>query len=81
MGDAATTTVTSLTSAMRFGSLGLIIIGTQLDGNADYLGPAITFALLDLVIPLVVALEVGRKAARATASMRSAPAAASRDTR
>lgn len=64
IGDTATTTVTGLASAMRFGSLGLIIIGTQLEGNADYLGPAITFALLDFVIPLVVALEIGRKAAR-----------------
>jgi hypothetical protein len=41
--------------------LGLIIIGTQLDGNPDYLGPAITFALLDFVLPLVLAIEVGRK--------------------
>ena len=36
-----------LVSAMRFGSLGLIIIGTQLDGSASYLGPALVFTLLD----------------------------------
>jgi len=44
--------------------LGLIIIGTQLDGNPDYLGPAITFALLDFILPLVLAVEVGRKVNR-----------------
>ena len=37
------------------------IIGTQLDGNPDYLGPALTFALLDFLLPLVLAVEVGRK--------------------
>ena len=44
-----------------FGSLGLIIIGTQLGGSASYLGPALAFTLLDFVLPLVLAIEIGRK--------------------
>jgi hypothetical protein len=47
---------------MRFGSLGLIIIGSQLGGNPDYLGPALVFALLDVLLPIVLAIEIGRKA-------------------
>ena len=43
--------------------LGLIIIGTQLNGNPDYLGPAIVFALVDMVVCMFVAVEIGRKAA------------------
>lgn len=61
-----TRTTTGLVSGLRFGSLGLIIIGTQLNGSPDYLGPAITFALLDFVLPLVLAIELGRKAQPAT---------------
>ena len=61
---APTRTTTSLVTAMRFGSLGLIIIGTQLDGNPDYLGPAIVFTMLDFVVPFVLAIELGRKAIR-----------------
>jgi hypothetical protein len=34
-------TTTTLVSGMRFASLGLIIIGTQLDGDPDYLGPCV----------------------------------------
>jgi len=59
--DAQTRTTTGLVSGMRFGSLGLIIIGTQLDGSASYLGPALVFTLLDFVLPLVFAIEIGRK--------------------
>lgn len=60
--DASTRTATGLVTGMRFGSLGLIIIGTQLGGEPDYLGPAITFALLDFVVPFVLALELGKRA-------------------
>jgi BASS family bile acid:Na+ symporter len=59
--DAPTRTTTSLVSAMRFGSLGLIIIGTQLDGNPSYLGPAIVFTMLDFVLPFLLAIELGRR--------------------
>ena len=48
-------------TGVRFGSLGLIIIGTQLHGNATYLGPAITFCLLDLLVPVALGVEIGRK--------------------
>jgi predicted Na+-dependent transporter len=59
-------TTTSLVSVFRFASLGLIIIGAQLHGNPVYLGPAITFALVDFILPLAVAVEIGH-GARATA--------------
>jgi BASS family bile acid:Na+ symporter len=58
---APTRTTTGLVSAMRFGSLGLIIIGTQLDGNPAYLGPAIVFTMLDFVLPFLLAIELGRR--------------------
>lgn len=69
---AETRTATGLVSGMRFGSLGLIIIGTQLNGSASYLGPALVFALLDFVLPLILAIEIGRKARTGTpASLRT----------
>jgi bile acid:Na+ symporter, BASS family len=71
--NAETRTTTGLVSGMRFGSLGLIIIGTQLNGNPSYLGPALVFTLLDFVLPLVLAIEIGRKT---PASETSAGAAA-----
>jgi predicted Na+-dependent transporter len=55
-------TTTSLVSIFRFGSLGLIIIGAQLHGNPTYLGPALTFALVDFIVPLALAVELGRRA-------------------
>jgi predicted Na+-dependent transporter len=70
----ATRNVTGLVSGMRFGSLGLIIIGTQLGGDADYLGPAIVFALIDFVLPFVLAIEIGRKAHATDAVAATAPA-------
>jgi predicted Na+-dependent transporter len=59
-----TRNTTTLVSGMRFASLGLIIIGTQLGGNANYIGPAITFALVDLILPMLLAVEIGRRHAR-----------------
>jgi predicted Na+-dependent transporter len=62
-------TTTGLVSVLRFGSLGLIIIGTQLHGDPTYLGPAITFALVDFILPLALAVEIGHRAgARAPAA-------------
>lgn len=58
--DTETRTTTGLVSGLRFGSLGLIIIGTQLNGNADYLGPAIVFSLVDLILVLFLSVEIGR---------------------
>jgi BASS family bile acid:Na+ symporter len=52
-------TTTGLVSIFRFGSLGLIIIGSQLHGDPTYLGPAITFALIDFILPLALAVEIG----------------------
>jgi hypothetical protein len=51
-----------MVSVFRFASLGLIIIGAQLHGNPVYLGPAITFALVDFIVPLALAVEIGHRA-------------------
>jgi len=55
-------TTTGMVSVFRFASLGLIIIGAQLHGNPVYLGPAITFALVDFILPLALAVEIGHRA-------------------
>jgi predicted Na+-dependent transporter len=57
---------TGLVSVFRFASLGLIIIGSQLHGDSAYLGPAITFALVDFVLPLALAVEIGHRAKEPT---------------
>ena len=72
--NAETRTTTTLVSGMRFASLGLIIIGTQLDGAANYLGPALTFALLDFLLPLALAVEIGRRQRDPTVAAPTAPA-------
>jgi predicted Na+-dependent transporter len=59
--DPATRTTTGLVSGLRFGSLGLIVIGTQLHADADYLGPAIVFSLVDLIVVLLLSVEIGRR--------------------
>jgi predicted Na+-dependent transporter len=61
--DTEVITTTGLVSIFRFGSLGLIIIGSQLGGAAVYIGPAITFALVDFILPLALAVEIGHGAA------------------
>src|SRR5215212_8905075 len=48
-------------SGLRFGARGVVIIGAQLDGDADYLGPAIVFSLVDLILVLVLSVEIGRR--------------------
>jgi predicted Na+-dependent transporter len=59
--SAETRTTTGLVSGLRFGSLGLIVIGTQLHGNPEYLGPAIVFSLVDLILVLFLSVELGRR--------------------
>lgn len=61
--DPTTRLTTGFVSGIRFTSLGMIIIGTQLSSNPGYLAAAITFALIDFIVPMVVAVEIGRKAA------------------
>ena len=51
-----------MVSVFRFASLGLIIIGAELHGNPVYLGPALTFALVDFILPLALAVEIGHRA-------------------
>ena len=48
--DAPARASTGLVTGVRFTALGLIIIGTQLHANRDYLGPAIVFALVELIL-------------------------------
>jgi ACR3 family arsenite transporter len=55
-------TTTGLVSVFRFASLGLIIIGAQLHADPVYLGPALTFALVDFIVPLALAVELGHRA-------------------
>jgi len=74
--NAAARASTGLVSGVRFSSLGLIIIGTQLHGNPSYLGPAIVFALVDTIVPIFVAVEMGR---RVRTSASGSKPAASRD--
>jgi hypothetical protein len=50
-----------MVSVFRFASLGLIIIGAQLHGNPVYLGPALTFALVDFILPFALAVEIGHR--------------------
>jgi len=59
--NAAARASTGLVTGVRFTALGLIIIGTQLHANPDYLGPAIVFALVDMIVAMIVALEMGRR--------------------
>jgi predicted Na+-dependent transporter len=70
-------TTTGLVSVFRFASLGLIIIGAQLHADPVYLGPALTFALVDFILPLALAVELGHRAGRRNQSPRSAATAAS----
>jgi predicted Na+-dependent transporter len=72
--DTKTRNTTGLVSGLRFGSLGLIIIGTQLHGDAAYLGPAIVFSLVDLILVLAMAVEIGRHTLQADVGQRSQPA-------
>lgn len=68
--NADVVTTTGLVSIFRFGSLGLIIIGSQLGGAAVYIGPAITFALVDFILPLALAVEIGHRASTGSGKAR-----------
>jgi BASS family bile acid:Na+ symporter len=70
-------TTTGLVSVFRFASLGLIIIGAQLHADPVYLGPALTFALVDFILPLALAVELGHRAGGGNQSPPSAATAAS----
>jgi hypothetical protein len=60
--NSQTRTTAALITTMRFDSLGLVIIGTELDGNSDYLGPAICFSLVNVITVMIAALGMGRRA-------------------
>ena len=67
-------TTTGLVSVFRFTSLGLIIIGAELHGNPVYLGPALTFALVDFIVPLALAVEIGHRARTPEPAPQATPA-------
>ncbi len=66
--DPTTRLTTGLVSGMRFTSLGMIVIGTQLSSNPGYLAAGITYALIDFIVPMFFAIEIGRRAAAGTAA-------------
>lgn len=76
----------SMVSAMRFTPIGLIVISTVLHNKGTYLAPALIFALVDTIIPFLVAAEIGRfltrreKPAAHGAGPETAPAATSGQT-
>jgi len=71
-------TTTGMVSVFRFASLGLIIISAQLHGNPVYLGPALTFALVDFIVPLALAVEIGHRAGTPELASEPAPARSGR---
>jgi bile acid:Na+ symporter, BASS family len=81
--DPHTRTTTAMISSMRFTPIGLIVITTQLHGQAQYLVPGLVFALIDTIIPFLIGAEIGRhaspaqKAERKGAPVRPAVPAAS----
>ena len=66
--DPTTRLTTGLVSGMRFTSLGMIVIGNQLSSNPGYLAAGITYALIDFIVPMFFAIEIGRRAAAGTAA-------------
>ena len=74
-GSSEVRTTTGMISVFRFAALGLIIIGAQLHGSPVYVGPAVTFALADFVLPFALAVEIGRRAGGRNQSRNSAAAA------
>ena len=51
----------AMVTGMRFQPIGLIIITTQLDGNAAYLAPALVFALIDTFLMFGIGIEIGHR--------------------
>lgn len=64
VGDAQSADTVAAISSMRFTPLGLIVIATVLGNAGAYLIPALLFSLVDTVVPLGVAIEVGRSGTR-----------------
>jgi BASS family bile acid:Na+ symporter len=58
--DPATRAAAGLVSGMRFAALGLVIVASQLDGMPSVLGPALIYALIDIVVAIAIALAMAR---------------------
>jgi bile acid:Na+ symporter, BASS family len=74
LGDRQTAITISMVSSMRFTPIGLIVISTVLNGKSEYMTPALIFALVDTVIPFLLAAEIGRYLTRKSATPSSTPA-------
>ena len=72
--DTETTITVSMVSSMRFTLIGLVVIATVLNGQGEYLTPALIFALVDTLIPFALAVEIGRYFTRTSATPSSTPA-------
>jgi hypothetical protein len=59
---------------MRFTPIGLVVIASVLNSESAYLTPALIFALVDTVIPFLIAVEIGRHVTRKSATPSSTPA-------
>jgi BASS family bile acid:Na+ symporter len=55
----------SMVSSLRFGAIGLIVIASTLNNEGAYLAPALIFCLVDMIVPFVLGLEIGRYLGRA----------------
>jgi len=62
--DRTTAITVSMVSSMRFTPIGLVVISTVLHNQGAYLTPALLFALVDTLVPFLVAAEIGRLASR-----------------
>jgi predicted Na+-dependent transporter len=74
IGDRQTAITVSMVSSMRFTPIGLVVIATVLNGQGEYMTPALIFALVDTVIPFLLAAEIGRYLTRKSATPSSTPA-------
>ncbi|GAA1979422.1 bile acid:sodium symporter family protein [Microbacterium pumilum] len=70
--DSTAAVTISMISAMRFTPIGLVVISTVLHSEGSYLTPALMFALIDTVIPFLIAAELGRHYTRKSAATASA---------
>ncbi len=64
---------TALVTGVRFAALGLIIIGTQLDGAPEILGPALVFGLVNLIMMVGIAVLIGRRPDRRESALTGGP--------
>jgi bile acid:Na+ symporter, BASS family len=60
--DGPTRVSTSLVTGTRFSALGLSIVAAEFPDRPEYLASAITFSLVDVLVMLMIAVGIGRRA-------------------